>query len=124
MMKLLMILFYLNTTHLHQHKPHSLHTLIHLPLMTNNQLIMVFPCLPPHHHPPITCRLPYDAPNEHLTNHHILMTISIVQHGTVCLLSHLTHPNSLFQGSLPQLNPILLPPTFLIMFIMLSIKLF
>ncbi|KAL4197491.1 hypothetical protein AMTRI_Chr04g188500 [Amborella trichopoda] len=107
--KLLMILFYLDTTHLHQHKPHSLETLIHFPLMTNNQPIMVFPYLPPHYHPPIGCYFPYDAPNKPLTNHHILMTVSVVY---------------LLQGLLPHVNPILLPPTFPMMFILLLIKLF
>ncbi|KAL4196988.1 hypothetical protein AMTRI_Chr04g185900 [Amborella trichopoda] len=42
MMELLMISFYLNNNHLHQHKLHSLYTLTPLPLMTNNQPIWCF----------------------------------------------------------------------------------
>ncbi|KAL4187940.1 hypothetical protein AMTRI_Chr09g41650 [Amborella trichopoda] len=63
--------------------------------MTNNQPIMVFLYLPPHHHPSIAHRLPYDAPDEPLTNQHILMTMFVVQSETTCLLSHLTLPNTL-----------------------------
>ncbi|KAL4182710.1 hypothetical protein AMTRI_Chr11g151610 [Amborella trichopoda] len=88
MMELLMISFFLDTSHLHQHKPHSLHTLIPLPLMTNNQLIMVFPYLAPHHHP------------------------LIFSPETTCPISHLTLPNNLLQEFSPQINPTLLPLSF------------
>ncbi|KAL4197174.1 hypothetical protein AMTRI_Chr04g186940 [Amborella trichopoda] len=121
MMELLIISFYLNTSHLHQHKLHSLHTLIPLSLMTNNQLIMAFPYVPTHHHPLTAYRFPHDAPNGSPTNRHILMTMSVVQPGTMCLLSHLTL-HSLLHSLLPQVNRTLLPPIFLMMFILLFIQ--